>query len=58
MKFFELESERLLYRKFNEDDFSIVFDWRGNAENMKYRSRKQRDELESRNYINVAIANV
>ena len=37
MKFIELESERLVYRKFNENDFLIVFDWVNNFENMKYR---------------------
>ena len=37
MKFIELESERLIYRKFSEEDFAVVFDWTSNNENMKYR---------------------
>ena len=57
MKFIELESERLIYRKFNKDDFSIVFDWRSNAENMKYRSGEPRSEAETRDYLNWAITN-
>ena len=56
MKFIELESERLIYRKFNEDDFPIVFDWLNNAENMKYWSGEPRNESETRNYLHWAIS--
>ncbi|MCL2519314.1 MAG: GNAT family N-acetyltransferase [Oscillospiraceae bacterium] len=56
VKFIELESERLIYRKFKQDDFSTVFDWMGNAENMKYRI-EPRTESETRDYLlNFAIA--
>lgn len=35
MRFMELETERLLLRKFCESDFPIVYDWLGNSDNMK-----------------------
>jgi len=57
MKFIELESERLIYRKFKQDDFPIVFDWLGNAENMKYRMGEPRNESEVRDYLNWAVSN-
>ena len=55
MNFIELESERLIYRKFRECDFPIVFDWLNNAENMKYRTGEPRSEAEVRNYLTWAI---
>ena len=57
MKFIELESERLIYRKFKQDDFEMVFDWLGNIENMKYRRGEPRTETETREYIRWAISN-
>ncbi|MCL2409064.1 MAG: GNAT family N-acetyltransferase [Oscillospiraceae bacterium] len=57
MKFIELESERLAYRKFNDSDFPIVFDWLNNAENMKYRKGGPRSEAEVRDYLSWAITN-
>lgn len=57
MQFIELESERLRYRKFSEDDFPIVFDWLNNIENMKYRRGEPRTKAETRDYIRWAIAN-
>jgi RimJ/RimL family protein N-acetyltransferase len=56
MKFIGLESERLLYRKFKHDDFPIVFDWLSNPENMKYRRGEPRNESETRQYLEWAIA--
>ena len=56
MKFIELESERLIYRKFSHDDFSVVYDWLGNAENMKYR-REMSSESETHDYLNWVISN-
>ena len=56
MKFIELESERLRYRKFSTDDFGRVFDWLGNAENMKYRRGEPRSEAETIDYLNWAIS--
>ena len=57
LKFIELESERLNYRKFNKNDFPIVFDWYSNAENMKYRRGEPRNEAETHEYLNWAITN-
>ena len=37
MKFIELESERLIYRKFRHEDLSIYLDWCSNLENNKYK---------------------
>lgn len=34
MKFIELESERLIYRKFRQEDFSVIYDMFSNLENM------------------------
>ena len=33
MKYIELESERLIFRKFKQNDFPVVFDWLNNLEN-------------------------
>lgn len=57
MKLTELESGRLLYRKFKDEDFPTVFDWLGNAENMRYRRGEPRSEAETRNYLAWAITN-
>ena len=56
MEFIELESERLIYRKLNEDDFPIVFDWVSNTENMKYREGPL-NESQARGYLNWMIDN-
>jgi len=55
MKFIELESERLIYRKFRGDDFPVVFDWVSNADNMKYREEPH-DEAGARGYLNFLIS--
>jgi len=55
MKFIELESERLAYRKFTMRDFPIVFDWLSDAESMKYRKGEPRSEAEVYDYLNWAI---
>ena len=55
MKFIELESERLIYRKFNENDFPTVFDWVSNAENMKYREGPH-NESQACGYLNFLIS--
>ena len=56
MKFIELESERLIYRKFNPDDFPIIFDMLKDPESMKYR-REPQNESESRDFMQWAISN-
>ncbi len=56
MIFTELETERLILRKFHESDFPIVYDWLGNSENMKYRMGEARSEDETHKYLNWAIS--
>jgi RimJ/RimL family protein N-acetyltransferase len=56
MKFIELESERLIYRKFDEKDFPILFDWVNNTENMKYREEPL-NEAQARGYLKWLISN-
>ena len=55
MKYIELESERLIFRKFKQNDFPVVFDWLNNLENMKYRSSEPKNEEEAHQYLNYAI---
>jgi RimJ/RimL family protein N-acetyltransferase len=57
MKFIEIESERLTYRKFSENDFPIVFDWLSDIETMKYRRGEPRSAAEVRDYLSWAISN-
>jgi RimJ/RimL family protein N-acetyltransferase len=57
MKFIELESERLIYRKFDEKDFPVLFDWTNNAENMKYREEPL-NKSQARGYLNWLISNM
>ncbi|MBL4934768.1 GNAT family N-acetyltransferase [Clostridium sp. YIM B02515] len=56
MRFTGLETERLILRKFCETDFSIVYDWLGNSENMKYRKMTLSEE-EAHKYLEWAISN-
>ena len=56
MKFIELESERLIYRKFNDNDFSEIFDMLKCPESMRYR-REPHNEAESRDFMQWAISN-
>ena len=56
MKFIELESERLIYRKFNESDFPVLFAWTGSDENMKFREGSL-SEAQTRGYLNWLITN-
>lgn len=55
MKYTELESERLIFRKFRQSDFPIVYDMLSNIENMKYRSSEPKNEDEAHQYLNWAI---
>ena len=54
--FIALESERLRYRKFRQEDFPVVFDWLSSAENMKYRTCEPKNEKEAHAYLDWAIA--
>jgi RimJ/RimL family protein N-acetyltransferase len=56
VKYIELESERLIFRRFKQEDFLVVFDWLSNAENMKYRSSEPKNEDEAHDYLNWAIS--
>ena len=55
MKYIELESERLLFRKFRQSDYPVVYDWLSNLENMKYRSSEPKSEQEAHDYLDWAI---
>ncbi len=55
MKYRELVSDRLIFRKFKQEDFPVVYDWLGNIENMKYRSSEPKTEAEAHEYLNWAI---
>lgn len=56
MVFIELETERLMFRKFSESDFPVVYDWLGNSENMKYRKGEARSKEETNKYLDWAIS--
>ena len=56
MKFVKLESERLIYRKFNEDDFPVFYDWVSSIENMKLREGPL-DVSQARGYLFWLISN-
>jgi RimJ/RimL family protein N-acetyltransferase len=55
MKFTEFESERLMYRKFDENDFSVVFEWHGDKDNMGYRRDGVKTDAETQEYLNWII---
>jgi len=55
MRFIELESERLIYRKFKSEDLPIYADLRGNLENNKYRISEPISETETWNYLTFLI---
>lgn len=44
MNYIELESQRLLFRKYHPSDFSVFYDMLSNPENMKYRSSEPKTE--------------
>lgn len=41
MQFVELESERLIYRKFKSEDLPVFADWRGNLKTINIESVSQ-----------------
>lgn len=55
LQYIELYSERLLFRKFRQSDFPIVYDWLSSLENMKYRSSEPKNEKEAHDYLDWAI---
>ena len=56
MKFSEFEHENFIFRKFNADDFSTVFSWHKDSENMGYRRDGVKTESETRKYLEWIIA--
>ena len=55
MKYIEIESERLLFRKYKKEDFPVFYDMLSNQENMKYRSSEPKSKKEVQNYIDWGI---
>ena len=51
MKFVEFESERIMYRKFHKNDFTKVFSWHSDIENMGFRRDGTKTETETRKYL-------
>ena len=51
MHYIELESERLLFRKYENGDFPAFYDMLSNLENMKYRSSEPKNEDDVRKYL-------
>lgn len=56
MKFIDFESERLMFRKFCKDDFSTVFSWHNDIENMGFRRDGVKTEAETHKYLYWAIS--
>ena len=52
MIFHELETERLILRKFREDDFPIVHEWASCPENVRYMPFGPNTEDETRAFVN------
>lgn len=55
MNYIECESERLIFRKYRDEDYDVFFDMLSNLENMKYRSSEPKNEKEVRGYIQWGI---
>lgn len=55
MEYIELESERLLFRKYRLEDYPVFYDMLSNLENMKYRSKEPQNEKEVQQYIEWGI---
>ena len=55
MEFLELESERLLFRKYKADNYAVFYDMLSNLGNMKYRSSETKNVEEVHRYIDWGI---
>ena len=55
MNYIQLESERLLFRKYQVEDYPVFYDMLSNLENIKYRSSEPKNEDEVRGYIDWGI---
>ena len=56
IRFSEFETERFLFRKFNENDFSIIFAWHSCNENMGFRRDGTKTESDTRKYLSFIMA--
>lgn len=56
MHYIEIESERLLFRKYENRDFPVFYDILSNLENMKYRSSEPKNEDDVRKYLQWGIS--
>lgn len=55
MDYIELDSERLLFRKYWLEDYAVFYDMLSDLENMKYRSSEPKNEAQVREYIEWGI---
>lgn len=55
MNYIQLESERLLFRKYQDKDYSVFYDMLSNLDNMKYRSSEPKNKDEVLEYLNWGI---
>ena len=55
-KFAEFETNNLIFRKFNENDFPTLFEWHGSTENMGYRRDGVKSLAETREYMEMIIS--
>lgn len=51
MDYIELKSERLRFRKYQQEDFCLFYDMLSSPENMKYRSSEPKTEPEVNDYL-------
>ncbi len=55
MNYIELESKRLIFRKYSSEDFQVFYDMLSNPENMKYRSSEPKNKSEVQAYLDWGI---
>ena len=55
IRFTEFETERFLFRKFNENDFPVIFAWHSSCENMGFRRDGIKSESDTRKYMKYII---
>lgn len=55
MDYFEIESERLVYRKYRQEDYWLFYAMLSNLENMKYRSSEPKNTEDVQKYLSWGI---
>lgn len=55
MNYIKLESERLLFREYRTEDYSVFYDMLSNPDNMRYRSSEPKSAEEVREYLEWGI---